>query len=72
MGILNSNFFAYCRVRDVQGAKQSGLGRIERQRSPEQPGPQGNAHALLPQTIESLLLFVGRTGRRTAIVIVVW
>jgi hypothetical protein len=31
------------RVRDVQGAQQSGPGRTERQRSPEQPGPKGNA-----------------------------
>ena len=31
------------RVRDTKGAKQSGLGRTERKRSPEQPGPQGNA-----------------------------
>lgn len=33
---------AFC-VRDTQGAQQSGLGRTERKRSPEQPGPQGNA-----------------------------
>lgn len=32
-------------VRDVQGAQQSGPGRTERQRSPEQPGPQGNARS---------------------------
>ena len=33
---------AFC-VRDTQGAQQSDLGRTERKRSPEQPGPQGNA-----------------------------
>src|SRR3954451_22268933 len=34
------------RVRDVQGAEQSrGYSRgTERERSPEQPGPKGNAH----------------------------
>ena len=31
------------RVRDVQGAKRSAVGQTERKRSPEQPGPQGNA-----------------------------
>ena len=38
-------------VKDVQGAKQSrGYSRgTERERSPEQPGPKGNAHAHLPE-----------------------
>ena len=31
------------RVRDVQGAEQSGFTRTEWKRSPEQPDPEGNA-----------------------------
>jgi hypothetical protein len=35
--------WAYC-VRDVEGAQRSAGWQTERKRSPEQPGPQGNAH----------------------------
>ena len=43
------------RVRDAQGAQQSGYCRTERERSLEQPGPKGNAQISPKQQI--------RTGR---------
>lgn len=39
------------RVRDAQGAEQSGYCQTERERSPQLPGPQGNAQVPLKPEI---------------------
>ena len=49
------------RVRDVKGAKRSAERQTERKRSPEQPGPQGNAQISLVAVLP-----VAKTERRKA------
>jgi hypothetical protein len=41
-------------VRDVQGAQRSAARQTERKRSPEQPGPQGNAQKAESKTLKSV------------------